>query len=765
MFKSVFARTGSWPAVSVALLMLAEMGHVSAAGLSALPGAESSDGEGAPAAAPAENSGDLQANDLQEIVVTANRRAESLQRSSLAIDAFSNEQLQSRGVAEATDLTKLVQGLQVSFVGSTINAYVRGVGAGGANPLANPGVSVNVDGVYIGRPESVGVNFFDVERVEVLKGPQGTLYGRNTTGGAINVITNSPLLGEVKGAADAEVGDYGLYRLEGAINIPLGSVVAFRLAANRIKRDGYLSDGTNDDDESAARMKLLVQPNEDLSVLVSLDGEEVRGSGGGIVYLPRRPGSSAWEGSSSPEGQLYAHTFNPNLISSGPPAAFVHNNFYSASAQLDWNLGFATLTAIPAYRHTSVDSLQYNAGAFGQTGFSNQSSFELRLGHAGDWLKWVAGAYYYNERDPGQVFPDLGKGLLQANPQYNPTTESYALFGDANLSVSERFRVIAGARLTREIHKLTGDFYVSPRQDGTYIDAERFFGNKAFGSFTWRAGAEYDLAPQSMLYFTASTGFKSGGITQTVPPENVYDPETVRAFELGSRNRFLNNMLQVNLEAFDWKYKNQQIDHLTFDTLGNVNFITQNAGNAHLYGLNADLLFRPTHEDTMHLAVEYDHSRYTSFAYQEPAFAYSTVATNCANDGVVAGPFVPLATVDCSGFALPHAPLWSGQVDITHNFEVSNGGSVGLTLSDRFSSATWLSVDFIPAERAPSFTKLDASVAYFSPARNYSFTAYVRNINNGREYTGGSEQAQVAPLFGGVITAPRTYGVRAHVDF
>jgi iron complex outermembrane receptor protein len=219
------------------------------------------------------------------------------------------------------------------------------------------------------------------------------------------------------------------------------------------------------------------------------------------------------------------------------------------------------------------------------------------------------------------------------------------------------------------------------------------------------------------------------------------------------------------LEAFHWKYKDQQVDHLTFDTAGNVNFITQNAGNATLYGLNTDVLFRPTRDDTIHLAVEYDHSRYSAFSYEEPAFAYNPIATACANEGTVAGPFVPLAVLNCGGFQLPHAPLWSGDADVTHNFNMPNGGAIAAAVSDRFSSATWLSIDFIPTERAPSFEIVDASLAYLAPKRNYSITGYVRNINNGREYTGGSLQAQVAPLFGAVIGAPRTYGLRVHYDF
>jgi iron complex outermembrane recepter protein len=544
---------------------------------------------------------------------------------------------------------------------------------------------------------------------------------------------------------------------------PLGKTV--RVALNRIKRDGYLSDGTDDDDEKAARVKLLVKPDDDVSIVLSMDGEQVRGAGGGYVYLPRMPGSSAWDGTTSAAQQAYAQTFNPNLVTGGPPAPFVHNDFWAATAQLDWNLGFATLTVIPAYRHTSIDSLGYKGESFAQTQYSNQSTFEARLGHAGELLKWVVGIYYFDEHDPGQVLADVGPGLIKANPHYDPTGRSYSAFGELTYSLTERLRLIGGGRFTTEKRTLTGEYLTSPDQKDDYLNVESFYGNQTFHSFTWKAGAEFDVAPQSMLYFTASTGFKAGGITQTVPPDNIYKPEQVTAFELGSRNRFLDNRLQVNLEAFNWKYKDQQFGHLTFDTLGNVNFLTGNAGSAEIYGLNADVLFRPTRQDTIHFAAEYDHSRYQSFTYEVPIFAYSPVATGCTNTAVVPGPFVPLAVLNCAGFQLPHDPEWSGQTSFTHSIDLWNGSAVDLNLAGRFSAGTWLAVDFIPAERAPAFAMLDASVSYRSPGRNYSVTAYGRNLNNGKQYTGGEEQTESPPLFSAVKSAPRTYGVQVHVDF
>jgi iron complex outermembrane receptor protein len=701
---------------------------------------------------------------IQEIVVTASRREETVQRSSLAIEAFGNEALRAAGVAQAADLSKLVQGLQVGFSGSTTQIYIRGVGDFSANPLANPGVSFNVDGVYVGRPEGVGVNFYDMTRLEVVKGPQGTLYGRNSSGGAINLITNSPTLDGVKGTANLDVGNYSLIHVDGAINLPLSDTVAIRAAVNRIKRDGYLSDGTSDDDQLAARVKLLYAPSADTSLLFSIDGAEVRGEGGGYVYLPRRPGSDPWEGSTSPAANAYVASLNPFIVPGGSDS-FVHNNFWNASAQLDQNLGFADLTVIGAYRHTDTDTLSYNAQSQHLLDKSDQETLEARLGHSTPELKWVGGLYFFHEANPGEIRIFVGPGLLKSRPTYDPSGTSYAAFGETTWSVTDQWRLIGGARYTVEKRKLSGNFFVYPTQGADFIDVEIFGGEETFKSPTWKAGTEFDLSPGSMLYFTASTGFKSGGLTQTIPPDNVYNPEKVLAFELGSRNRFFDNKMQLNLEAFDWTYKDQQNSHLTFDTLGNVNFLTQNAGKARLFGLNVDLIVKPTQADTVHLAAEYDDSKYQTFQYQVPVFAYSPEATGCRNAGVSPGPFVPLATIDCSGFELPHAARWTGDADYTHSFGLNSGAAIDFNAGARLSSQTWLTVDFTPSERAPSFVMFNSSIGYTSPKRDYRVDLYVRNINNAKEYTGGQEQTFAPGLISANISAPRTYGMQVHVNW
>ena len=200
---------------------------------------------------------------LEEIIVTAQRREETLQKSSLSIQVVSDDELWRAGVAQASDLNRLVPGIQIAGGGNAAQIYIRGVGDFAASPLSNPAVAVNVDGVYISRPQGVNSSFYDLERLEVLRGPQGTLYGRNASGGALNLITNRPSLDCVERLGRASgLGNYSLFEAQGAINVPLGDTVAIRAAANVVQRDGYLSDDTNDEDTTAGRVRLLWQPSE-----------------------------------------------------------------------------------------------------------------------------------------------------------------------------------------------------------------------------------------------------------------------------------------------------------------------------------------------------------------------------------------------------------------------------------------------------------------------------------------------------------------------
>jgi iron complex outermembrane recepter protein len=714
--------------------------------------------------APADSSA-ATGDSLNEIVVTANRREETLQKSALAIQAISGDEARSAGLVQITDFTRQVLGLQVGMNGGDSQIYIRGVGDFSANPLANPGVAFNVDGVYVARPEAVNSNFYDIQRIEVLKGPQGTLYGRNSSGGAINLITNSPQFGDtITGTLNVESGNYDLFRIDGAINAPVNDTLAMRLAFNKVSREGYLTDGTDDDKEQAVRYKALFKPSEVFSLLLTIDGAQVGGKGGGFVYRPQAPGASPWAAVSSENAYLYSLPGSAGVVEQGADS-FQRDKFWNVSAQLDWDLGFATLTVIPAYRHSNADNLNYDAQRLRLIDRSDEETFEARLAKSSDFIKWVGGFYFFHEKNPGSISVDVGPSILYSLIPYNPSGTSYALFGETTISATDQWRFIVGARETTERRLLNGVFYISPDNGASFLDHENFNGDVTFNSFTWKLGTEYDLAPQSMLFATASTGFKAGGLTQTTPPDNVYQPEKVLAYELGIRNRFFDQRLQLNVEAFHWDYKNQQQSHLTFDDTGSINFLQSNAGDAKLNGANLDILAKVTMHDTVHAEVEYDHAKYTSFDYTVPAALFNPASTECRQTGTVPGPFLPLAVVDCAGFALPHVPLWSGLLDYTHDFDLPNGADVRLGASARLQSWNWIAVDFVPAERAPSFHMLNADLGYIAPSRKWSVTAYVRNITNATEYTAGVESTTIPGLISANISPPRTYGAQLHLDW
>ncbi len=711
------------------------------------------------ASAPGLAPGPAHQGGIEDITVTASRRVQNVQKTALAIQAVAGSNLRAAGVTQVTDLSKVVTGIQVGQAGSSSQVYIRGVGDFSANPLANPGVAFNVDEVYVARPEAVSPTFFDVSRIEVLKGPQGTLYGRNTAGGAINLITNSPVLGSTAGGAYVEIGNYDLVHVQLAQNLPISDTVAVRLALNEIYRNGYLSDGSDDDKEQGGRAKLLYKPTNDLTLRLNADAEHLYGEGGGYVYLPRAPGASAWDALSSGVNNAYLASLNPAVLPQGRGAQ--DNSYYNVNAQLDWNLGFGTLTIIPAFRHEDTYNVSYNVERQTLTERSDQESLEARLGGATANLKWVAGLYFFNEVNPGRIQILISPDILHSDIPYLPHGTSYAGFGEATYSVTDQLRIIAGGRYTVEQRHLSGTYNAYPASDPNQLEElEAFGGHVNFYSFTYKAGLEYDVAPTSLAYFTASTGFKSGGLTQTVAPINVYYPEKVFALEVGSKNRFFDNRLQVNLEGFYWKYRNQQNSFLTFDPLGNVNFLTENAGSADIEGFNLDVVARPTDNDTLHFISEYDDSHYTEFTYRVPDIFYNPVAPGCRAGAVSPGPVFPLQAIDCAGFPLAHSPKWTGIIDLDHRFDFSSGATFDVDANVRMATKAYVAVDFTPAEQAPGFEMLNFNLTYRPPSQRWTLVAYAHNVTDAREYTGGQESQNAAPLFAANINPPRTYGAQ-----
>jgi len=787
---------------------------------------------------------------LAEIVVTAERREENLQKTSVALQVLSPTELQNAGVVQMRDLSTIVPGLQIGNGGAATQIYIRGVGDFGSTPITNPAVATNLDGVYIARPQGVEGNFFDIARVEVLKGPQGTLYGRNASGGAINIITARPSLDGLSGYGTMEFGNYGEVLAEGAVNLPLTSEIALRASGQAESRQGYLSTGDDDDHHQSARLQALYRTD---STTVLLVGEFTHIGGDGSNYSIINPASnlssSPWTAVSDPRVRPYYNAivaaqgnclpggFFPGYNSPGdcpgaapypsppfPPRTVgpydslytlpvgtntEDNKFTSAHAELTQDLGVATLTILPAFQKSQM---AYTADPAGihyveMPSDSTAQSVEARLGGNSAALKWVGGLYYFHETQFSDELVD--SGLLQDDmPITHQGTRSEAAFGELNFSVTDAFRLIAGGRFTDDHKTETGSVtalypsspFLPNAANPTSLRCfagipnpcvlESFAGSKSFTKFTWKAGAEYDLTAKNMVYATVSTGFKAGGFNQsaTATPGSTtalaYDPEVLTAYELGSRNRFLDDRLQVNLEGFYWKYHNHQEPHLITDGQGVFSLDYVNAGDATSYGLDVDVVAKVTQEDTVHGAVEWLHSVYDSFGYDEPnnpsgapfergagngynsfnPFSPQAASTACAVTPLTTGPNAGGEHVNCSGFPLTHAPRWSGSLGYEHQFPFDGGSSVTAAVDANFATHRYLADDFLPSEDAPSYVVENVYLTYSAPQNRWSVQLFVRNLSDAVVYTGGTEGV-VAGFVAGSIGAPRTFGGRATVHF
>ena len=718
---------------------------------------------------------------LQEVVVTAERRQEDLQKASLTIEVLSGGQLASAGVSNPADLTTVTTGVDIGEGGVNDQIFIRGVGSFAYSPLSTPGVAFNVDGIYVGRPDGIGSNFYDIERVEVLKGPQGTLYGRNANGGSINVITNEPQLGNFSGYVNTEFGNYDLTHVDGAVNVPLGGISALRGAFNVVYRNGYLSDGTDDDVQQAGRLRYKLVPNDVFSLMLNGDYSHLGGNGPGSVWLPRPPGADPWQATTSPASNAYMHSFLPlgPLVDSQIPDSYQNSSFYNFSARADWKTPIGTLTVLPAFRHAEINALTYNGLRYTEKELDEQRTLEARLGDSGSHLTWVLGGYYFDESNGGTINVFQSDILQNYLIGYSPDTRSYAAFGQTTVTLLPRLRLIAGGRYTYEKDELSGAINNLATTPTSVIEA--FGGRHGFSGITYKGGLEFDLAAANMLYATYSSGFKSGGFSQTVPPLNVFQPEKLYALEVGSRNRFFNNRLQINISGYHWLYKNLQDQRVNFDPLGNVNFITYNSGDATISGGDLEFIARPIDTDMVAASVEYAHSRYDSYWFQTPAPLFQATSSGCR----ITGPYAPGASLpyidsdgngtnidplpivvgNCAGMQVARVPEWTGTGSYDHVFTLSGHGSIDAGLRLKFSSARWLNIDFVPAERAGGYALLDADVYYRTEDGHWVVGLFGRNLANRAYYTGGLEQTFVGGLFAANIGAPRTYGLNARYAF
>jgi iron complex outermembrane receptor protein len=699
---------------------------------------------------------------LDEVVVTAQRRSENLQKTPLTISAVTGEKLESQGIKTVVDLANQVPALQITSSGAgAAQIFLRGIGSTNTTEVGDPAVAYHIDGIYIARSTSVGALFYDIDRVEVLRGPQGTLYGRNATAGAINVITKQPKF-DYEAFGSVDVGNYGALTTSGMVNIPVSETLAVRAAFQQSRHDGYVvalnkGPGTGgndryDQDDKSARVQLLWKPTDALSVRLTTDYLHQGGAGGG----------DSTYGTARVTGDPWTCNCATNI--------YRNNKFYSFGGEANWDLGFATLTYLTGFNFSRLDRSGENASTGAPNYFKGKDhtwSHELRLGGRTGDLTWVAGLYRFTEDNNVDFRVFLATNSYLSFIQPEVTAKSWAAFGQGTYAVTDRLRLTAGLRYTEDQKARNGGTFLTNGAGAITSTVVLNVADAKWDALNWKAGADFDLTDSSMLYANAATGYKAGGYFDGVGA-NTYAPEKITSYEAGVKNRFLDNRLQLNASAFLYDYQDFQVSAVGVIAGQNAT-VTLNADKAKVYGLEFETNLVITENDRLDATLGWLHAEYTDFVLPL-GDAFANNSANATMPACYTANFAAAAprSTNFSGCRMARTPEWTLNVGYQHTWNLESGAKLTGRISSHYETGKNLEYHGFAQNKQDAFTKTDLNLTYASSDDRWSLQGYVRNLEDENVRTASSPNATTGLATNGnaeFYAPPRTYGVRLGVTF
>jgi iron complex outermembrane receptor protein len=850
----------------------------------------------APAAAPRDS------GELQTITVSANRRAEDQQRVSVSVTAVTGATLAERNVTDLSQMESLSAGFTFSRSGVDARPSIRGVRTENVAVNGDTTIGYFVDGVYKSRAQQAMLGFVDVARVEILRGPQGTLFGRNTFGGTVAITTVEPELKSFETNVGLELGSFGKKRVDGALNLPLGETAALRLAGVIERADPWVKNDFNgaaglfDRDLKYLRASLKIKPTRDFDAVLRADITDQGGNGGsafgykmagtylhtascqqlfnadylalntrggnrdGVNDCTRTQGAGAGTGASAIGSSLdlgipaYAPGQLDRINNNYQPILDLRDSNFTAD--LTYRLPGLTLksiTGVADFAATRTQDTDFSASTIGidyQKTAAKTLTQELQvLSDTKGPLSYVAGVYYFkdellgrfiNQQEPRTIrssaltapltLAQNGAGFFDLQL---PKTESTAVYGQLSFNATQALTLTAGARYTRDkkSFKFANANAVLPLNaagapDGTLITlntpdpSDAAFGtagatnctgsnaqpgfnclpgtntvtgatysDATFSKATGKLALDFKLSDSQLLYASVATGFRSGGFNSGQALESVrtFKPEEVTAIEIGSKNRFLGNKLQVNLAAFNNDYTNLQEQRQVAVGATTVSVIF-NAAKARSKGLEAEVEWRQSRRLTMGGTLSLLDAKYTSFPDVALPFGTSVLVADPTStapqtdaNGIVIAPAgqrrifapgykcgvvpgtggagQPAAAFGCdlSGNRLPYAAKYQGSVFARYEFSLAGGGTLTPTLVASFSGGYYGQPTNAGIERQGSYVKTDFKLNWRVNDR-LSLQAYVDNMTDeqtiNRFVWGGGGALQVS------AAAPRTVGIK-----
>lgn len=724
----------------------------------------------APAAVYAQQSSD-ETTGIADIIVTAQKRSESLQRTAAAITALSETTLKQSGIKDLAQVQTIVPAARFHQEGNTTQVFLRGVGSNLDFANVETTVAFNFNGTFIPR-EGASVALYDLESLEVLPGPQGTLYGRSALGGVINVNFRRPSH-DAETTGLIEVGNHGFIHGSIAQNIPVSDNLAIRFAGDYEYNNGLMSDGSFSKDNWGARLGLLYDPSDDLNLylwgyaahknghpanLVNKGTNPVTGAYDEGAFLGSDPWDTSWPTYTTlfPGGPLLS-----DLL--GTPQAEnqkFHN--YAVGAQLDVGIADGvTLTYIPSYFYLNNRTF-YWLGSIRSGPYKSkydQTNHELRLSGSGDKLDWLVGVNGFHAISSGSyvIFTNttpLGAsfGLPSFLPQSDVTrlkNQGIAAFGEATYSISPSLRAVAGGRYSYTRKNARGNSlpegvlaavgaYTGPIPEYTF--------KRSFKHFDYKLGVEYDVASNAMAYFTYQTGYGPGTFNEyapgtpvnnslNLPQDNLVKPAKLYSWTAGIKFRTLDNRLQINNEVFYYIYKDLLMQAYNVGAPVNTIF---NAAKVEIYGNQLDISFRPTPDNMITAFVSYLHNRNKDFV---------DTTTNISYNGL-------------SG---PYSADWTIGANVYHDFRF-DPGYLRVQADARYESE-WFA-DFVHnlGTRQAPYVKANASITWYSDSGKWNAGIWCRNITD-KAVIAATAAAGIPGPATAYMDEPRTYGARVGFNF
>uniref|UniRef100_UPI003A8ADBF6 TonB-dependent receptor n=2 Tax=Sphingomonas sp. GlSt437 TaxID=3389970 RepID=UPI003A8ADBF6 len=715
---------------------------------------------------------------VPDIVVTAERRETNQQTTPIAITALNAEALRANGVAVINDLAATVPNL-TSTTGpqgsSDANFFIRGVGQFDFIVTNDPGVGVYVDGIYIGRTVGAMLDSGDIGRVEVLRGPQGTLFGRNTLGGAISVTSKAPDPSAFHVEGNATYGSRNRFEVDGAVNVPLGDDNALRLYGFYRAQDGFAKRAYDDvrfgaTDRHGLRAALRLNPLSNVKVDIAADYSLDKSNPApsvlrAIAPAPFFPAAAAND--IQDPNNFY------NVYGSNSPTA--NNRVWGVSGTIAVDLGGATLKSITAYRELKGFSTSDPDGTrfrlYDQLVDTNQSQFSQELQISGslarDRLNYLLGGYFFRERAVQQLrlcFAPISNSTNVPNGPCNTwtqgnnqLTQSYAIFGQARYKFTNHLSLTLGGRYTWDTKDIISNQFFDFRPDAVGPGAVFGFGlpvallgqrivvpivtnlpaSRSFDQFTPKVGVEYQ-AGRTLLFASYTKGFRSGGFNgRLIAPQATvpsYNPDTNDAYELGFKTDLLDRHLRVNGTGFYQKYKGIQ------QTIADpaVQFRVANAGNAELYGFELEVTAAPTSRLNLNAALGYTHSKFVD---------------------------VPLSVGPINGNKLPFSPEWTLALGADYKVDLGSYGKLTPHVDYRYQSRTYYTAFNLPLEQQAPYGLLGARITFADHSDHFTLAVYAQNLTDEKYYTFGQNALATQGVAYEYLGRPREFGVTAGFKF